>query len=187
MKKYLLLFVPALFIASVITAQGKSDKVKDKNKSEKSKPAKTEKDKKHDDAVWDGTENQGGGAKPSKNQPAKVRAAFQRDYPNATNVRWSKYRGDWTATFGNGLLTSTAIYHANGERRDTRTPIQQTELPRIIFKDIFKGSAPLQLGDIIKIEGPRLLQNIFRVKTVSDGASKFVFYNADGTIVQYDY
>ena len=25
---------------------------------------------------------------PSKNQPAKVRAAFQRDYPNAGNVSW---------------------------------------------------------------------------------------------------
>ena len=71
---------------------------------------------KHDKAVLDGTK--GGGSKPSKNQPAKVRQAFASDYPGATNVGWSKYRGDWIATFSNNGITSTAVYHANGQRKD---------------------------------------------------------------------
>jgi hypothetical protein len=191
MKKLLLFIFTISFLSSLVIAQGKSDKAKTKDKSkdktEKTKNSQAENDKKHDQAVWEGTTNQGGGAKASKNQPAKVRAAFQRDYPNAVNVRWSKYRGDWTATFGNGLLTSTAVYHANGDRRDTRTPVPQSQLPQIIFKDIFKGTPKTQLGDIIKIEVPQTLKDIFRVKTTTDGVSRFVFYNSDGVIVQYDY
>ena len=190
MKKILLLILSLSFLAGYVIAQGNSDKAKNKDKSkdktEKNKTTHTENDKKHDDAVWEGTSNQGGGAKPSKNQPAKVRAAFQRDYPNVVNVRWSKYRGDWTATFGNGLLTSTAVYHANGERRDTRTPVPQAQLPQIIFKDIFKGTPKTELGDIIRIQVP-FLKDIYRVKTTTDGVSKFVFYNSDGMVVQYDY
>src|SRR6266498_4487105 len=43
------------------------------------------------DVIWDGTKDRDGiGPKYSKNQPAKVRAAFASDYPNAVNVSWSK-------------------------------------------------------------------------------------------------
>src|SRR4030095_608387 len=93
----------------------------------------------HSKKVWEGTSgNSGNGPKASKNQPAKVRAAFQRDYPNAANISWNKYRSDWTASFGNGLYRSTAVYHANGERRDTRTPVTTKEMPRNVWDSIFK-------------------------------------------------
>lgn len=114
MKRLIILLLPVLFSMGVV-AQGNKP-VKEKNKSVKVKNSEGEKGKKekqdelekgnrsHDDIIWEGTSKPGGkGPKFSKNQPAKVRAAFQRDYPGATNVRWSKYRGDWTATFGNGI------------------------------------------------------------------------------------
>src|SRR5215203_4293817 len=67
------------------------------------------------DPIWEGTSGpEGAQGKSSKNQPAKVRAAFARDYPNAGGVSWSKYRGDWTATFTSGVTRSTAVYNANG-------------------------------------------------------------------------
>lgn len=188
MKKHLLLLALGSFVLFTATAQGNSqkNKNKDKSKTSQSDVAKT-RDKKHDDVIWEGTKDKdGGGPKPSKNQPAKVRAAFQKDYPNATNVRWSKYRGDWTATFGNGVFTSTAVYHANGDRRDTRTPIQRTQLPKVL-DDIFKKRPELQLGNIIKIEVPQAVQDIFRIKTIADGVSKFLFYNGNGQEVEYDY
>src|SRR5688572_11357582 len=124
--KQIILFLIVNVLSFSIMAQGNSQgkgKSKDKDKSKSGTVIdKDDKEKqKHEDVIWDGTSDKdGGGPKPSKNQPAKVRASFSRDYPNAVNVRWSKYRGDWTATFGNGLFTSTAVYHANGQRRDTR-------------------------------------------------------------------
>lgn len=131
--------------------------------------------------------NGGSGAgKASKNQPAKVRAAFARDYPDATGVSWSKYQGDWTATFNQGVTRSTAVYHANGERRDTRTVIPQSQAPRTILEGI-KRRPGSRIGEIIRIEAPQLAGNIFRVKATENGTTRYLFYNADGKQVSYDY
>jgi hypothetical protein len=165
---------------------GNSDKAKgnDKEKADKEKKEKTD----HDTKIWEGTSDKGGsGPKASKNQPAKVREAFQRDYPNATNVYWTKYRGDWTATFGNGVWRSTAVYHANGERRDTRTPVPAENVPRKIF-DIFRNKRPdAKLDEAIKIEVPKTVKDIFRIKDIINGKAEFNYYDADGNEVKYDY
>lgn len=128
-----------------------------------------------------------GAGKASKNQPAKVRAAFARDYPNATSVTWSKYQGDWTATFNQGTTRSTAVYHANGERRDTRTVIPQSQTPRTVLDGIVKRRPGSRIGEIIRIEAPQLASNIFRVKTTDNGTTRYLFYNANGKEVNYDY
>lgn len=183
-------------------AQGNSNdngKGKDKSKNERSaNPGNSEqKDKEanekkqqdeHNKKIWTGTSDKNGKAPmASKNQPAKVRAAFQRDYPNAGNVSWSKYRGDWTASFGNGFYRSTAVYHANGERRDTRTPVTRNEMPRNVFESIYKSHPGLSLEDIVKIEVPNTAKNIFRVKDIMGGNPKYFYYNSDGQLVKYNY
>lgn len=171
------------------------NKVKDKNKGkeeddkdngEKYKQEKAKNDE-HDRKVWDGVEGTDGCGKLSKKQPAKVRSSFKQDYPNAMNVRWSKCRGDWTASFGNGVFQSTAIYHANGERRDTRTPVTQKEMPKIILDSIFKKRPKFNLGDIIKIEKPGSLEEIFRLKDTNESGVEFLFFNKLGEAIKYDY
>lgn len=199
--KRIFLLLTAFSISLSILAQGNSaakskDKQKDKTEkatgSEKSKDKeKADKEKKdlddHNKRIWEGTSDNGSGSKPSKNQPAKVRSSFQRDYPNATNVYWTKYRGDWTATFGNGLYRSTAIYHANGERRDTRTPVTRDKLPRIVLDSIFKRRPDTRLEDAVKIEVPKTVKDIFRIKDIILGKAEFRYYDADGKLVQYNY
>ena len=201
MKKFFLLSIGFIFSLTMI-AQGNSDNGKGNDKSKNEKTAKQvnseqkekeAKEKKHQDEhnrkIWDGTsDNSGKGPMPSKNQPTKVRTAFQRDYPNAGNVSWSKYRGDWTASFGNGLYyRSTAVYHANGERRDTRTPITRNEMPRNIFESIYKSHPGLSLEDIIKIEVPNAAKDIFRIKDILGGKPTYFYYNSDGQLVKYNY
>lgn len=198
MKQLLiLLFISILSIA--ISAQGNSQ---EKGKENKKSTASTsndnnkakEKDNKevkeraeHEKKIWEGTYTKAtDGPKPSKNQPAKVRVTFRRDYPNATNVSWSKYRGDWTATFRNGLLMSTAVYHANGDRRDTRTPINKESIPKKIF-DIITKKPEVQPDDVIKIEVPKVIKDIFRIKSVIDGKPQYIYYNNEGVTVQYNY
>jgi len=182
-------------------AQGNSDNGhgKDKSKNEntakqgsseqKEKEANEKKQEEvHSKKIWAGTSDKGGkGPVPSKNQPAKVSAAFQRDYPNAGNVSWSKYRGDWTASFGNGLYRSTALYHANGERRDTRTPVTRNEMPRNVWESIFKSHPGTSLDDMIKIEAPNTIKDIFRIKDILGGNPKYFYYNSDGQLVKYNY
>ena len=169
-----------MFSLTLIAQGNSNDNGKGKNKSKNEKTAKqasneqkekeAKEQKQHDEhnrKVWDGTSDKGGkGPVSSKNQPTKVRAAFQRDYPHAVNVSWSKYRGDWTASFGNGFYRSTAVYHANGERRDTRTPVTRNEMPQNVLDGIFKGRPDARLEDVIKIEVPNTTKDIFRVKDI---------------------
>jgi hypothetical protein len=192
MKKLLTLSVACICCTFVFAQKPKEKGSKSGNAKQEARNiilgTEKQKENKTNEAIWDGTKDSDGGApKPSKNQPAKVRTAFVRDYPAATGVSWSKYRGDWTATFNNGLLQSVAVYHANGQRKDTRTIIQKTQLPKIILDDIFKKRPNAQLGDVIRIEVPRSVKEIFRLKTIEAGASRFTFYSTDGKEVKYDY
>ena len=198
MKKILFLSIAILITTALLAQKGKTSKEEARKiilggekKSSNEEARKVilggETNNKTDGPIWDGTSNPNGGGKPSKNQPAKVRAAFSRDYPNAVNVRWSKYRGDWTATFNQGLSVSTAVYHANGQRKDTRTVVGRPQLPKVILNDIFKKHPRTELSDIVKIEAPLASKNIFRIKTIEAGTSRFVFYDAGGKEVKYDY
>ncbi len=202
MKKLFFILTAIVLSVSVI-AQGNSgnkgkDKQKDKGNVSQNDNAGNSKDKdkekedkvkndEHDRKVWDGVDGGSGCGKVSKNQPAKVRSAFQRDYPNAINVRWTKCRGDWTATF-NGLFRSTAIYHANGNRKDTRTPINQDNIPRRVLDEIFKKRpAGSKIDDVIKIEVPNAVKDIFRIKNMIDDKTEFIHLDAEGLRVAYDY
>jgi hypothetical protein len=164
-----------------VTSKDKTDKDKLKEKEDKAK------NDEHDRKVWDGVDGGNDCGKSSKNQPAKVRSSFQRDYPYAINVRWTKCRGDWTARFGNGLFLSTAVYHANGDRRDTRTPVTQENIPRRILDEILKKKPGTKLDDAIKIEVPNAVKEIFRIKDILDGKPRYQFFNSDGIQVEYSY
>jgi hypothetical protein len=201
MKKFFLLSTGFIFSLTMIAQGNSNNNGNGKDKPENEKAAKQgsneqkEKEAKekrqqddHTKKVWAGTSGKSGnGPMPSKNQPAKVRAAFQRDYPDAGNVSWSKYRGDWTATFGNGFYRSTAVYHANGERRDTRTPVTRNEMPRNIFESIYKSHPGISLEDIIKIEVPNAAKDIFRIKDILGGKPAYFYYDSDGQLVKYNY
>ena len=199
MKQFLMILL-ALAFSVAISAQGNSqgkgkgkdktstsvsnDKGKTKEKSDKNLKDRSE----HEKKIWEGTYTSAAdGPKPSKNQPAKVREAFMRDYPNAINVYWSKYRGDWTATFNNGIWMSTAVYHANGDRRDTRTIITKEQTPKVILDDIFKKKPDTKVEDVVEVDLPNSVKKIYRLKKILDGKSQYVYYNSDGTTTTYNY
>lgn len=193
MKK--ILFLATAVILSISSmAQGKSQG-KGKGKAKTQQAGKVKKSSSNGDynqTVWGGTNDGNGGKGPkiSKNQPAKVSAAFQRDYPGATNVTWSKYRGDWTATFGSGLLGSrTAVYHANGERKDTRSVINRSQLPGggSVWDKIFGRDNVTPVDQVVQVERPGILEKIFRVGLPVGNTVRYLFYNANGGQVNYDY
>jgi len=148
----------------------------------------------HDRKVWGGIGDQSC-MKPSKNQPAKVTSSFNRDYPNAGTVRWTKCRGDWTATFNNGIWRSTAVYHANGNRKDTRTPIRVEDAPKSIFDKVIGANAGTKVEEVVKIESPELPNTmpgkiIYRAKVEAKekaGQPQYLFLNAKGETVKYNY
>ena len=125
MKKLLTLLL-SFTIVTVGFAQGNGNG-KAKQKKDKASKHKNKSDNRYENddntGIFGGRNNDvyNNQGKSAKNQPAKVRAAFQRDYPNATNVSWTKSQGDWTATFNHGGLfnsRTSATYHSNGQRKD---------------------------------------------------------------------
>jgi hypothetical protein len=112
MKKLLLLLVIAFFgIAGSATAQKKPKKNCDNNKNYGKKY-----DQRNDDRY---SRNVNYNDRDSRNTPRKVRDAFYRDYPNASNVSWTKDRGVWTANFKrSGIFggNTSVSYSANGQR-----------------------------------------------------------------------
>ena len=119
MKKYILLFVISAGLCFSASAQREHGKGHDKEKHEK-----------HDDDDDDQYDDKGGQKKHgnrrhddnsrqkyAKNAPAKVREAFNRDFPNASNISWTKNRNIWTASFSGSIFgTRQASYTANGTR-----------------------------------------------------------------------
>lgn len=69
----------------------------------------------------------------SKNLPAKVRDAFNRDFPAATNVSWTKNRGIWTAHFSRIIGSNTVSYYANGQRVNNNGTVTGTRKSGGIF------------------------------------------------------
>ncbi|MEJ7611730.1 MAG: hypothetical protein WKF88_11175 [Ferruginibacter sp.] len=199
MKK-LFLFAAVAFLSVNAIAQGKSKGKGHGNGKEKSKMHKEHND--DDDRENSGKyeqrkkdketaeqrrqretvngRNQTG--KMSKNQPKKVQAALLRDYPNATNIVWSKYKGDYTATFNNGVFRSTAVYHANGARKDTRTALTRQQMPGTIWDGIFQRDNVTPTS-YTQIERPSMRQNIYRILA----GNTAYYYDANGNRVQYNY
>lgn len=144
----------------------------------------TSRDADFEKTIWGGTNYPQG--KFSKNQPAKVRESFSRDYPNAGNVNWTKYRGDWTATFGNGIFGSrTVVYHASGQRKDLRSVINRNQLPgnRSVWDQIFKRNNISNSSQVVQIERPGISGLIYRLWN----RQNYFMYNQSGQTVQYDY
>lgn len=156
-------------------AQGKEkEKTKGKEKQEMKKQKKQ-------DNEQDGQQGNGN-SKIRKNIPTKVRQSFNADYPGAVNDIWTKNRGDWTVTFTNNVFRSTATYHSNGDRIDTRTPMNQQQTPRPVLDEILKRYPQSNPKDIIKIEKPKN-PNLFQVIVEAAGKKKTLLLNEQGKIV----
>ena len=183
MKHFNFFWVIVLISANSL-AQGNSHgkaKGKDKHEADISNSKEENEGNKGKEKKWKNGNSSHAGY--SNHQPKKVAAALLRDYPGATNVSWSKYKGDYTATFNSGIWRSTAVYHANGERRDTRTVLTRAQLPGTIWDRIFRRDhvAPTQY---IQIERPSTIDKIFRILSANNTV---YYYDQNGNRVTYSY
>lgn len=121
MKKLLVLIAAFTFGVGAMAQGNGKGKGQNKQKGKKTH-ASHERDRTYsnddnrtyDNRTYDNSNNTG---KYTNSAPRKVRDAFARDYPNASNVSWTKDRGIWTARFNGGGLFgggNNVSYRANG-------------------------------------------------------------------------
>ena len=83
--------------------------------------------------------------------PAVVKAAFAKQYPKATDVKWEKEGGNWEVALKNNGKEMTVVLDKKGTVTETEVPIQVTELPGPAMKYIaekYKGKPILSLDKI---------------------------------------
>lgn len=159
------LLIAALLVFTHNTfAQGKGEKNQQKANREAAAPGK-------------------GNTKLRQNIPTQVRNAFQRDYPNATQVSWTKDRGNWTVQFqGPYMFRSVATYHSNGRRVDTQTPWRRQDTPGRVLDSVLRRFPRSRPGDIFKIERPGL-PDLFRIGiTLPDGNTRIITLDSSGRL-----
>lgn len=179
-----------LLLSTVGFSQARQEKAKDKQKKETKATAKEKADKqkskpdevKNDNQNTNSDGQQNGNQKVRKNIPTQVRNSFTGEYPNAVNATWTKNRGDWTVVFGNGVWRSTATYHSNGERVDTRTPLTREQAPRSVLDEILRRYPKTDTKDIIKIEKPKN-PNLFQVILNEAGKKRTLILDEKGKLV----
>jgi hypothetical protein len=158
-------------------------KVKNKNNKENK-----EEDDDHDSDQYQNKENKknkdkgNGNSKVRTNIPTQVRNSFNADYPNASDAVWTKQQGDWTVNFRNYAYRSTATYHSNGERVDTRTSMPSQQAPAPVLGEIQKRFPQANPKDIIKIEKPKN-PNLFQVMINEGGKLKTILFDEKGKLV----
>ncbi|MFY7838805.1 MAG: hypothetical protein ACOVP7_00960 [Lacibacter sp.] len=181
MKK-LLITMLLVFISAAVFAQAEKEKQKTKGKSKSAaenvnkQKDKTSVNKQNEDG------RQTGNTKTRVNIPTKVKSSFAAEYPNAANATWTKTQGDWTVVFGNGVWRSTATYHSNGERVDTRTPMTKEQAPRPVLDEILRRYPTQNPKDIIKIEKPKN-PNLFQVIVEAAGKKRTLLLDETGKLV----
>lgn len=184
MKQFITLSV--FLLAGLIGfAQGKSkEKTKDKQKTDKTVQTTNANNNSNSgqNAKNDANTQQNGNSKARKNIPTKVGSAFTGEYPNAVNATWTKNRGDWTVVFGNGVWRSTATYHSNGERVDTRTTMPREQAPRPVLDEIFRRFPKGSPTDVIKIEKPKN-PNLFQIIMEQAGKKRTFVFDESGKLV----
>lgn len=178
MKK-LILFTLFGFLSLAVAAQAGKEKAKSKDKTETAKQKdKSAKNNSNDDA----NKQQNANTKTRVNLPTKVKSSFAAEYPNAVNATWTKNKGDWTVVFGNGVWRSTATYHSNGDRVDTRTPMTREQAPRPVLDEILRRFPKENPKDIIKIEKPKN-PNLFQIIVEQAGKKRTFLIDETGKLV----
>lgn len=134
MKKMLTLVVAFSMLSFAGFSQGRGKGNGKAKKPHTSYNKKMDRDDDRWDDRRDRKDDRYRGKKTSKNVPAKVRRSFNRDFPNANNVTWTKDRGYWTAHFGSGIFgrSNTVTYHANGSRVNSNNGIFRSERDRTV-------------------------------------------------------
>lgn len=183
MKKLLSL---AILLSLSVIGFSQAGKEKSKNKAKNENTAKGKNNNSSQDNANNGNQSAGGdqngNTKTRKNIPTKVGSAFAAEYPNAVNAVWTKKQGDWTVVFGNGVWRSTATYHSNGERIDTRTPMTREQAPRPVLDEILRRFPKGSPTDVIKIEKPKN-PNLFQIIVDAAGKKRTLVIDETGKLV----
>jgi hypothetical protein len=176
-----------LISISSFAQQNEKNKVKEKDKAGIAANEKTDrKIKDHERVVWAGTGiDLNEKSKNVKNVPNAVLTSFRQYFPNQEIDNFRKYRGLIAVTTSNPVYTTTLVYKPNGAFVEARTVATESDLPASIKENITRKAGYTSDG-LVMIENANK-EKFYRVHLKKGQENEFVFYNAAGEQVLYDY
>jgi len=117
---------------------------------------------------------------PNVETPSVVLNTFQREFPDATNVEWEKFKDDFEVEFEIENNDHTAILSSDGNLLKYKYDILLSELPETVNESINTNYESNQIDDteILIIDGVTYYQVEFE-KTLMD---EQVVFNAAGEV-----
>jgi hypothetical protein len=91
---------------------------------------------------------------PTDKVPAPVKQAFEKKFPAATDVSYQMEKKDYEVSFKDKDIAMTANFNARGVWLETKTKINETDLPKKVSKSIAKNFAGYEISELAKAEGP---------------------------------
>jgi hypothetical protein len=112
--------------------------------------------------------------------PAAVTKAFEKKFPNAKDVKWTKDSPtEWEASFVIEQLEVSAIFSNAGKWLETETELPVAQLPENVSQAILKSYKGYTITEAYKIEStkPGL---VYEAELKKGLKSKEVLYKEDG-------
>lgn len=88
---------------------------------------------------------------PGKDVPAKIKAALQKQFPNAKEVKWEKENGNYEAEFDMNKADYSALFDVDGHLLETEVEIKVSELPNAALTYIKANYAGQKIKEAAKI------------------------------------
>lgn len=91
-----------------------------------------------------------------KDVPAQVKTAFQKQYPNASDVKWDKEGEKFEASFDLNKIDNSVLFDAQGNVLETEVEIEVTQLPKGILEYVkanYKGQKVKEAAKITDTKG----------------------------------
>jgi hypothetical protein len=115
---------------------------------------------------------------PGKNVPASVRAAFEQNYPTATEIKWDKEAGNYEASFELNKKDNSVLIDVQGNIIETEVEIELSQLPQGILDHVRLHYAGKKIKETAKITDAKGIityeVEIKGLDLIFDGNGKFI-------------
>ncbi len=116
--------------------------------------------------------------------PPTVEKNFKSKYPTATDVEWyDEEGGSYAAYFMVNDQSKTAKFEANGSWSETKTFIDETQLPNLLKKAVTTKYAHAEISTVTMIEMPNA-PNQFEINASVNETSYLLTYDEKGQLLK---
>ena len=92
-----------------------------------------------------------------KDVPRNVRDKFSSSYSKATDVKWTKEKSGYEASFKNGKIDMSVNFDEKGNVVETETGIKLSELPVEVRESVAKNYSKYKITEAVKIEAKGMI------------------------------